>query len=124
MKLGTKKGFTLVELMIVVIIIGILVSVALPQYARSVNRAKATEATRILGQIKEAEQVVLDATGAYTAAWVTLGMDDPSNAKWTYTIPAAAAAAFQAQASDGTDTVTIDETGTLVGTGKYTGLLQ
>lgn len=39
-----KKGFTLVELLTVVLIIGVLTSIALPQYTRSIERSRATEA--------------------------------------------------------------------------------
>ena len=35
-----KKGFTLIELMVTVLIVGILASVALPQYRKAIERAR------------------------------------------------------------------------------------
>lgn len=52
-----KAGFTLVELMIVIIIVGILAAVAVPIYKGFVVRAYLTEAKACVGAIRAAEQV-------------------------------------------------------------------
>ena len=52
MRITNTKGFTLIELMIVVAIVGILAGVGIPQYANYTKRAKFTEVISQVSQFK------------------------------------------------------------------------
>lgn len=63
--LTNKKGFTLIELMIVVAIIGILAAVAIPAYANYTRKARMTEVTHAMGAVGNACMEYLQAAGNY-----------------------------------------------------------
>lgn len=52
----TRRGFTLIELMIVVAIIGVLAAIAIPNFIRYQLRAKSSEAKTVLGGIKTSQE--------------------------------------------------------------------
>lgn len=59
------KGFTLIELMIVILIIGIIASIASPMYSSYSTRAKLTEALTTLRSTGNAMEIDFSATNAY-----------------------------------------------------------
>ena len=126
-KRNGQKGFTLIELMIVVVIIGILAALAIPRFMRATTKSKQSEAKMILKQIYTMQHAYRQEYDAYCCNGASataggsipvLGIDVMVNARYTYTM-VAAANTFTATAAgnlddDGTvDTWTIDQAGTL-----------
>lgn len=73
-----KKGFTLIELLVVVLIIGILSAVALPQYRRSVEKARAAQAMVYLDAFVKANMLYKLANGTYSSSpWAAAGIKEP-----------------------------------------------
>lgn len=71
MKSQMQKGFTLIELMIVVAIIGILAAVAIPAYQDYIARAQVSEAASMTSGIKTTMAEYAQINGAYPAAGTT-----------------------------------------------------
>lgn len=69
-----RGGFTLLELLVVMIIISILAALAIPRFLVGTEAAKCTEAKRFLGSIREAEVTYQQTTGGYTNSLNDLGV--------------------------------------------------
>jgi type IV pilus assembly protein PilA len=80
----SKKGFTLIELMIVVAIIGILAAIAIPNFVRFQLKAKSTEGKVNLAGIRTAEEAYFSEFGTYIAGTVS-PTDIPGTAKVAFT---------------------------------------
>ncbi len=69
----SRKGFTLVELAVVIVIIGVLAAFGVPQFLKSVERSKAAEAFNYLAAVRAAQERYLAKNGFYYSGTVGAG---------------------------------------------------
>ncbi len=143
MKLTNKKsGFTLLEIIIVVIIIGVLASLALPRFFKMVEYSRSAEALNSITAIRGAvERCELRLGLANCNSFANLALENPTtapNSHWTFTIAVNSpnTGSYQITATRNTNedtttavggriTVAVDPnagTMTRTGTGQYSGI--
>src|SRR5438552_5640061 len=101
-----RKGFTLVELAVVIVIIGVLAAFGVPRFLKSVERSKAAEAFAYLAAVRSAEERSQARNGTYegtitnldisvstpkyfTVGTVARGTTGSLEDSWTLTLPRA-----------------------------------
>ena len=88
-----QSGFTLIEVLVVVIIVAILAAVAFPIYQQYVKSAYASDAQATIGAIINASKMYYQDNGEYPNDVTLLDpkylqIDDATNRAWTFTIEA------------------------------------
>jgi prepilin-type N-terminal cleavage/methylation domain-containing protein len=136
------RGFSLAELLMVVIIVGVLATLVVPRFLPQSEKARVNEAVQILSAIRQGEAAYFLDNGAYLALtlthtdvdWRKIGMENPNDDSvlFDYTVavnnaaspPTFTATATRTSASDpaGTytgSTVTLNESGIWGGTHPF-----
>ncbi len=131
----SPRAFTLLEMIIVVIIVGILASLALPRFFRTVEFSKATEALSNLSAVRRAMDrcyLFKSTYGTECDSFSELDVEDPGtliNTHFTYGLGSPTATLFTITATRNTldggtagHTITINQAGTKTGTGAFAGI--
>jgi type IV pilus assembly protein PilE len=117
-----QKGFTLIELMIAVVVIGILASIAIPQYSDYVTRGKLQEGTSRLADLRVQMERFYQDNRTYAGGPCTTAA---STANFTYTCTGLSTTAYTITATGlngiSAFAYTIDQTNTKATTATKTG---
>jgi type IV pilus assembly protein PilA len=101
---GKIKGFTLIELMIVVAIIGILAAIAIPNFLRYQAKSRQSEAKTNLGSIFTNETAYFAEYDHYGSAIDSIGWAPEGKTRYAYGITNTTSTGFTAEASGNIDT--------------------
>ena len=73
-----KRAFTILEIILVILIIGVIATLGLVQYSMMMERSRAQEARTILGVLRKAQVIYKLESGAYSNSIANLQIDVPT----------------------------------------------
>ena len=86
--LRNQMGFTLTEMMIVIVIIGILAAIAIPRFRSVTTRAKVVEFKPLLEQLYSLEENYYSESDAFSSDLGLIGFDDPKAKYFSFSVEA------------------------------------
>lgn len=118
-----KTGFTILEVIVVVIILGVMASLAMPKLTGSIERTKAQEAVGILTSLRSAQLLYQQETGSFTSSIANLGVtiSTPQNFNAPTVSTSSAAVASIVRGTGATYTLSINSAGTISCSGSSCG---
>jgi prepilin-type N-terminal cleavage/methylation domain-containing protein len=115
-----RRGYTITEILIVVVILGALATMIIPRYTGQSERGYVAEAVAMLGSIRQAEVAYQLENGAFTTTLANLDIDTTSSTKFTYAVSAAnASTATRTGGSYNGNTIILDNAGNWSGTHPF-----
>jgi prepilin-type N-terminal cleavage/methylation domain-containing protein len=113
---NVRRGFTLVELAVVIVIIGVLAAFGVPRFLKSVERSKAAESFSYLAAVRSAQERYQAQNGTYSSDLTLLDIKFATPKYFTVGTPAAGTTGSLQDSW----TLTLTRTGASAGYGAYT----